>query len=37
MAIIWRMISYYPYLIVGASIIPGWIQRKFIKPSIKKR
>lgn len=37
MAIIWRMISYYPYLIVGASIIPGWIQRKFIKPPIKKR
>lgn len=36
MAIIWRMISYYPYLIVGASIIPGWIQRKFIKPPIKK-
>lgn len=37
MAIIWRMISYYPYLIIGASIIPGWIQRKFIKPSIKRR
>jgi uncharacterized protein (TIRG00374 family) len=33
MAIIWRIISYYPYLIIGASIIPGWIQRKFIKPS----
>jgi uncharacterized protein (TIRG00374 family) len=31
MAIIWRIISYYPYLIIGASIIPGWIQRKFIK------
>ncbi len=37
MAIIWRMISYYPYLIIGASIIPGWIQRKFIKSPIKKR
>jgi uncharacterized protein (TIRG00374 family) len=36
MAIIWRIISYYPYLIIGASIIPGWIQRKFIKPSVKK-
>jgi glycosyltransferase 2 family protein len=36
MAIIWRIISYYPYLIIGASIIPGWIQRKFMKPSIKK-
>lgn len=36
MAIIWRMISYYPYLIIGASIIPGWIQRKFVKTSAKK-
>jgi hypothetical protein len=30
MAIIWRIISYYPYLIIGASIVPGWIQRKFV-------
>ncbi len=37
MAIIWRMISYYPYLIVGAAIIPGWIQRKFMKSPVKKR
>jgi hypothetical protein len=28
-AIIWRIISYYPYLIIGASIVPGWIQRSF--------
>jgi glycosyltransferase 2 family protein len=31
-AIIWRIISYYPYLIIGASIIPGWIERKFVIP-----
>jgi uncharacterized protein (TIRG00374 family) len=36
MAIIWRLISYYPYLIIGASIVPGWIQRKFIKSKSKK-
>jgi len=36
-AIIWRIISYYPYLIIGASIIPGWIQRKFVKPLIEKK
>jgi len=36
-AIIWRIISYYPYLIIGASIVPGWIQRKFIKPVTKKK
>jgi uncharacterized protein (TIRG00374 family) len=35
-AIIWRIISYYPYLIIGASIIPGWIQKKFSKSDIKK-
>jgi uncharacterized protein (TIRG00374 family) len=31
MAIIWRFISYYPYLLIGAIIVPGWIERKFIK------
>lgn len=35
MAIIWRIISYYPYLAIGASIIPGWIQRNFVKPASK--
>jgi len=37
MAIIWRIISYYPYLIIGASIIPGWIQKKFVRPLATKR
>jgi len=37
MAIIWRIISYYPYLVIGALLLPGWIERKFIKPlTIKK-
>ncbi len=36
-AIIWRIISYYPYLVIGAMIVPGWIERKFVKPLIKKR
>jgi uncharacterized protein (TIRG00374 family) len=36
-AIIWRIISYYPYLVIGALLIPGWIERKFVKPVIKKR
>lgn len=34
-AIIWRIISYYPYLFIGAMIIPGWIERKFVKPDTK--
>lgn len=31
-SIIWRIISYYPYLIIGAFLVPGWIERNFIKP-----
>ncbi|MFN8240453.1 MAG: lysylphosphatidylglycerol synthase transmembrane domain-containing protein [Bacteroidales bacterium] len=29
-AIIWRVISYYPYLVIGATLLPSWIERKFI-------
>jgi hypothetical protein len=36
-AIIWRIISYYPYLIIGALLVPGWIERKFVKPLVKKK
>jgi uncharacterized protein (TIRG00374 family) len=36
-AIIWRVISYYPYLVIGALLVPSWIDRKFIKPIIKKK
>ena len=36
-AIIWRIISYYPYLIIGASIVPGWLQRKFVLHRPKKK
>jgi len=27
-SIIWRMITYYPYLLVGAIILPMWLKRK---------
>jgi len=36
-AIIWRIISYYPYLIIGSFLIPGWIERNFIKPVKEKK
>jgi len=26
-ALLWRLITYYPYLIVGALIIPNWFRR----------
>lgn len=29
-ALLWRLISYYPYLFVGAVIFPRWIKKKFV-------
>jgi glycosyltransferase 2 family protein len=31
LALLWRLISYYPYLIIGAIILPSWIKNKFRK------
>lgn len=30
MALLWRLISYYPYLFIGAIIFPRWIRKKFM-------
>lgn len=27
LALLWRLFSYYPYLFIGAIILPGWIQK----------
>lgn len=29
LAVLWRMISYYPYLLIGTIIFPRWIRLKF--------
>lgn len=29
MATLWRLITYYPYLFIGAIIVPPWVRRKF--------
>lgn len=29
MAMLWRLISYYPYLFIGAFLVPKWISRHF--------
>ena len=29
LAFIWRLISYYPYLILGALVVPKWVNDKF--------
>lgn len=38
LAIFWRVISYYVYLIIGAIIIPGWLKNSVskIKAGVKK-
>ncbi len=30
LALVWRLVSYYPYLIIGAFVVPRWISRHFI-------
>ena len=35
-ALLWRLITYYPYLIIGAFIIPNWV-RRVLKNKKKKR
>ena len=30
-ALLWRLISYYPYLFIGALILPGWLKRVYGK------
>lgn len=36
MALVWRLATYYPYLIIGAIIFPKWIKSKFIETKQKK-
>ncbi len=33
MAFIWRLFTYYPYLIAGIIIVPKWLKEKFVKTS----
>lgn len=40
LAFLWRLISYYPYLIMGAIVLPAWIRRVYLKRKLitfKKR
>lgn len=31
-ALTWRILSYYPYIIIGALVLPNWIRRVYSKP-----
>jgi glycosyltransferase 2 family protein len=33
LAFVWRLASYYPYLLIGSIILPGWIRSKFMYES----
>ncbi|MDR2008976.1 MAG: RpiB/LacA/LacB family sugar-phosphate isomerase [Bacteroidales bacterium] len=35
MVLVWRLITYYPYLIIGAIIAPKWINKNFKKKKMK--
>ncbi len=32
LGLMWRLISYYPYLFIGAIILPRWVRKHFKKP-----
>ncbi len=36
LALLWRLISYYPYLFVGAIVLPRWVNRVFKKDELLK-
>lgn len=31
LALLWRLLSYYPYLFIGAIILPNWVRRTYSK------
>lgn len=35
MALLWRLVTYYPYLIIGVIIVPRWVRSKFKKHDIE--
>ena len=35
-ALLWRLLSYYPYLFIGSVVLPSWLRRVFVKESSSK-
>lgn len=33
-ALLWRLLSYYPYILIGAIILPRWVRRNVIAPLV---
>jgi uncharacterized protein (TIRG00374 family) len=36
LAVLWRLFTYYPYLFIGAFILPNWVQRVYLKRKLIK-
>lgn len=36
LGLLWRLISYYPYLFIGAILLPRWIRKRFSKEEVKQ-
>ncbi len=34
-ALLWRLLSYYPYILIGAIILPRWVRRNVIAPLVQ--
>lgn len=36
LAFVWRLLSYYPYIAIGAFLLPRWVRRNVIAPIAKR-
>ena len=36
LGLLWRVLSYWPYLLIGVIVLPKWIQRVFLKRKLIK-
>jgi uncharacterized protein (TIRG00374 family) len=37
LALLWRLVTYYPYLVIGAFMVPKWINDNFISKKKSKK
>ncbi len=36
LGLLWRLVSYYPYLFIGAILLPRWIRKRFTKAEVEE-
>ncbi len=36
LALVWRLVSYYPYIAIGAFLLPRWVRRNVIAPIVER-